>query len=138
SAFKAMKSDLGIRPLYHQLGHRVEAHIMVAFLAYCLLVTLKNRLQALAPGLSPRAVLEKLATGPLTAGLLQPFPPDNNCNNNVSRSSTGSTAQSATRRRSRSSSWPQSCLIKSAKERNKDNIAVPLCISHSKGLTIRS
>jgi len=62
AAFKAMKSELGIRPLYHQLGHRVEAHIVVAFLAYCLLVTLKNRLQALAPGLTPRAVLEKLAT----------------------------------------------------------------------------
>ena len=62
AAFKAMKSKLGIRPLYHQLGHRVEAHILVAFLAYCLLVTLKNRLQALAPGLTPRAVLEKLAT----------------------------------------------------------------------------
>jgi hypothetical protein len=62
AAFKAMKSELGIRPLYHQLGHRVEAHILVAFLAYCLLVTLKNRLHALAPGLTSKAVLEKLAT----------------------------------------------------------------------------
>jgi transposase len=62
AAFKAMKSELGIRPLYHQLGHRVEAHILVAFLAYCLLITLKNRLQALAPGLTPKAVLEKLAS----------------------------------------------------------------------------
>lgn len=62
AAFKAMKSELGIRPLYHQLGHRVEAHILVAFLAYCLLITLKNRLQVLAPGLTPKAVLEKLAT----------------------------------------------------------------------------
>jgi len=62
AAFKAMKSELGIRPLYHQLGPRVEAHILVAFLAYCLLVTLKNRLQVLAPGLTPKAVLEKLAT----------------------------------------------------------------------------
>jgi len=62
AAFKAMKSELGIRPLYHQLGRRVEAHILVAFLAYCLLITLKNRLQALAPGLTPKAVLEKLAT----------------------------------------------------------------------------
>ncbi|HEX8882747.1 MAG TPA: IS1634 family transposase [Candidatus Acidoferrum sp.] len=62
AAFKAMKSELGIRPLYHQLGHRVEAHILVAFLAYCLLVTLKNRLQVLAPGLTAKAVLEKLAT----------------------------------------------------------------------------
>jgi transposase len=62
AAFKAMKSELGIRPLYHQLGHRIEAHILVAFLAYCLLITLKNRLQVLAPGLTPKAVLEKLAT----------------------------------------------------------------------------
>jgi len=62
AAFKAMKSELGLRPIYHQLGHRVEAHIFVAFLAYCLLTTLKNRLQALAPGLTPKAVLEKLAT----------------------------------------------------------------------------
>jgi transposase len=62
AAFKAMKSELGIRPIYHQLGHRVEAHIFVAFLAYCLLVTLKNHLQALAPGLTPKATLEKLAT----------------------------------------------------------------------------
>ena len=61
AAFKAMKSELGIRPIYHQLEHRVEAHILVAFLAYCLHVTLKNRLQALAPGLTPQAVLEKLA-----------------------------------------------------------------------------
>jgi len=61
AAFKTMKSELGLRPIYHQLGHRVEAHILVAFLAYCLLVTLKNRLQALAPGLTPRAVLETLS-----------------------------------------------------------------------------
>jgi len=60
AAFKTMKGELGLRPIYHQLGHRVEAHILVAFLAYCLLVTLKNRLQALAPGLTPGAVLETL------------------------------------------------------------------------------
>src|SRR5450755_3884954 len=62
ATFKCLKSDLGVRPIYHQLEHRVEAHIMVAFLAYCLIVTLKHRLQAYAPGLTPRAVLEKLAT----------------------------------------------------------------------------
>lgn len=62
AAFRTMKSEPGLRPIYHQLGHRVEAHILVAFLAYCLLVTLKNRLQALAPGLTARAVLETLAT----------------------------------------------------------------------------
>jgi transposase len=60
-AFKCLKSDLGIRPIYHQLEHRVEAHILVAFLAYCLTVTLKHRLQAHASGLTSRAVLEKLA-----------------------------------------------------------------------------
>jgi transposase len=62
ATFKCLKSDLGIRPIYHQLEHRVEAHIMVAFLAYCLTVTLKHRLKAYAPGLTPRAVLEKLAS----------------------------------------------------------------------------
>jgi transposase len=60
AAFKCLKSDLGIRPIHHQLEHRVEAHILVAFLAYCLTVTLKHRLQMHAPGLTPRAVLEKL------------------------------------------------------------------------------
>ena len=44
------------------IGTRVDAHILVAFLAYCLQITLKNRLMIHAPGLSPRAVLEKLAT----------------------------------------------------------------------------
>ncbi len=62
AAFKSMKSDLGLRPIYHRIEHRVEAHILVAFLAYCLTVTLKHRLQASAPGLTPKAVLEKLAT----------------------------------------------------------------------------
>ena len=59
-AFKELKGDLAIRPIYHQLDHRIEAHIFVAFIAYCLQVTLKQRLRALAPGLTPRAVLEKL------------------------------------------------------------------------------
>jgi transposase len=62
AAFRALKSELGLRPIYHQVEKRVEAHIFVAFLAYALAVTLKQRLVALAPGLSPRAVLEKLAT----------------------------------------------------------------------------
>ncbi len=62
AAFKCLKSDLGIRPIYHQLEHRVDAHILVAFLAYCLTVTLKYRLAEFAPGLTPRAVLEKLGS----------------------------------------------------------------------------
>ena len=60
-AFKELKSDLAIRPIYHQIDERIEAHIFVAFLAYCLQVTLKYRLKSLAPGLTPRAALEKLA-----------------------------------------------------------------------------
>jgi len=62
SVFRSLKSELGIRPIHHQLEHRAEAHILIAFLAYCLHVTLKNRLMIHAPGLTPAAVLEKLAT----------------------------------------------------------------------------
>src|SRR5246127_2864483 len=60
-AFKELKHDLAIRPIYHQTDERIEAHILVAFLAYCLQVTLKERLRALAPGLTPRSVLDKMA-----------------------------------------------------------------------------
>src|ERR1700675_4407492 len=60
AAFKTMKDDLQLRPIHHQLEHRVEAHIFVAFLAYCLHATLRARLKPLAPGLTPRAVLDKL------------------------------------------------------------------------------
>ncbi|HKF20259.1 MAG TPA: IS1634 family transposase [Candidatus Angelobacter sp.] len=62
SVFRSLKSELGIRPIYHQLEHRADAHVLIAFLAYCLPVTLKNRLLIYAPGLTPAAVLEKLAT----------------------------------------------------------------------------
>jgi hypothetical protein len=61
SVFRVLKSELGIRPLYHQLEHRADAHILIAFLAYCLQITLKQRLLQRAPGLTPTAVLEKLA-----------------------------------------------------------------------------
>jgi len=60
-AFKELKSDLSIRPIYHQIDERIEAHIFVAFMAYCLQVTLKQQLKSLAGGLTPRAVLEKFA-----------------------------------------------------------------------------
>ena len=62
AAFKCLKSDLAIRPIHHQLEHRVEAHIFVAFLAYCLMVTLRQMLAPHAPGLTAKAVLETLAT----------------------------------------------------------------------------
>jgi len=58
-AFKTLKGDLAIRPIHHQKEQRVEAHIFVAFVAYALHVTLRRRLRDLAPGLTPRSVLEK-------------------------------------------------------------------------------
>jgi transposase len=61
-AFRNLKGDLSVRPIYHQLDNRIEAHIFVAFLAYCLHVTLRHRLRKHAPGLTPRAAIEKLAT----------------------------------------------------------------------------
>jgi transposase len=61
-AFKNLKSDLSLRPIYHQKDPRIEAHIFVAFLAYCLQVTLQQRLKALAPGLTVRSILEKFAS----------------------------------------------------------------------------
>jgi transposase len=62
SVFRTLKSELGIRPIYHQLEHRADAHVLIAFLAYCLQVTLQNRLLVHAPGLTPAAVMAKLAT----------------------------------------------------------------------------
>jgi transposase len=62
SVFRSLKSELSIRPIRHQLEHRADAHVLIAFLAYCLQVTLKNRLMMHAPGLTPAAVFEKLAT----------------------------------------------------------------------------
>jgi transposase len=60
-AFKNLKGDLAIRPVFHQDEARIEAHVFIAFLAYCLHITLGRRLHALAPGLTPRAVLDKFA-----------------------------------------------------------------------------
>src|SRR5947207_969626 len=60
-AFKNLKGHLAIRPIFHQDQARIEAHIFIAFLAYCLHATLARRLHALAPGLSPRSVIEKFA-----------------------------------------------------------------------------
>ncbi len=61
AAFKDLKDDLGLRPIFHQLESRIEAHIFVSFLAYCMHVTLRQRLRQAAPGLTPRSVLEKFA-----------------------------------------------------------------------------
>ena len=61
-AFKELKHDLAIRPIFHRTESRIEAHIFVAFIAYCLHVTLKNLARPCAPGLTPRAILETFAT----------------------------------------------------------------------------
>lgn len=61
-AFKELKNDLEIRPVYHQKDERIESHIFVSFLSYCLQVTLKQRARSKAPGLTPRAILEKFKT----------------------------------------------------------------------------
>lgn len=61
-SFKTLKGDLAIRPIFHQKDDRIEAHIFVAFLAYCLHVTLRQQLRPLAGGLTPRSVLEKFST----------------------------------------------------------------------------
>jgi hypothetical protein len=60
-AFKNLKGDRAIRPVFHQEERRIEAHIFIAFLAYCLQITLQRRLHALAPGLTARSALEKFA-----------------------------------------------------------------------------
>ena len=62
AAFKNLKDDLQIRPIFHQKEERIQAHIFVAYLAYCLHVTLQGKLRQIAGGLTPRTVLEKFAT----------------------------------------------------------------------------
>ncbi len=60
-AFKNLKGDLAIRPIFHQREKRIEAHILISFLAYCLHITLTERLRSPAPGLTVRSTLEKFA-----------------------------------------------------------------------------
>jgi hypothetical protein len=66
ASFRALKSELSIRPLFHQKEPRVKAHVMVAFLGYALWVTLKHRLKR-RPAIVPQ---------PSTSGInnAQPFP----------------------------------------------------------------
>lgn len=61
-AFRTLKGDLGLRPIFHRNPERIEAHLFVAFLAYCLMTSLRQQLRGHAVGLMPRVVLEKLAT----------------------------------------------------------------------------
>ena len=61
-AFRTLKGDLGLRPIFHQKPSRIEAHLFIAFLSYCLSITLRQQLRGLAAGLMPRTVFEKLST----------------------------------------------------------------------------
>jgi hypothetical protein len=61
-AFRTLKGDLGLRPIFHKKPSRIEAHLFIAFLSYCLSITLRQQLRGLAGGLMPRTVFEKLAT----------------------------------------------------------------------------
>ena len=61
-AFRELKNDLGLRPVYHQLDDRIEAHVFTAFMALCLFQTLRAIARERAPGLTPRQIVEKFRT----------------------------------------------------------------------------
>ena len=61
-AFRELKGDLGLRPVYHQLEDRIEAHIFTSFMALCLLTTLRVIARGHAPGLTPRQIIDKMKT----------------------------------------------------------------------------
>lgn len=61
AAFRTLKSELAIRPLFHQLEKRVKAHVLVAFLGYALLVTLKHLLKRRGSDYSPAYILRRLS-----------------------------------------------------------------------------
>ena len=78
-ACKNLKQDLAIRPVFHQDEHQIEAHIFIAFLAYCLQVTLQRRQHALEPGLSAPSALEKIAAVHMIAVHLHRQPTGGSC-----------------------------------------------------------
>jgi len=60
AAFRIQKSELGIRPVWHQRADRVQAHILVCFLAYVLWKTLEQWQRRAGLGQSPRTILDEL------------------------------------------------------------------------------
>ena len=64
SVFRSLKSELGIRPIYHPLELRADAHILIAFLAHCLQIILKQGLLLHAPGLTPAASAGEVSRNP--------------------------------------------------------------------------
>ena len=61
-AFRTLKGDLGLPPIFHHEPKRIEAHLFITSLAYCLAITLRQQLRGLAGGVMPRTIFEKLAT----------------------------------------------------------------------------
>jgi hypothetical protein len=61
AAFKQLKGERAVRPIYHQRKNRIEAHLFIAFIAYCIQVTLKHRLWLKAPDLPARQALDKFS-----------------------------------------------------------------------------
>lgn len=62
AAFRTLKQDLSIRPIYHQLEARVKAHVLICFLAYALYRTLDGLAKGKSLGMSARKILASLAT----------------------------------------------------------------------------
>jgi hypothetical protein len=60
AVFRTLKSELNLRPIWHRIRRRVEAHILIAFLGYCLWICLKQRLRAVAGSLTPEQVIHSL------------------------------------------------------------------------------
>ena len=61
TAFRIHKSDLSLRPIWHQKKHRVQAHVLVCFLAYVLWKTLSQMCKSAGLGDEPRKVLDEIA-----------------------------------------------------------------------------
>jgi len=59
AVFRALKSEMAVRPIWHWVGPRVEGHVMVAFLGYCLWACLKQKLKAVGPSLTPWQLLDQ-------------------------------------------------------------------------------
>lgn len=60
AVFRTLKSELNLRPIFHRIQRRVEAHILIAFLGYCLWICLKQKLRATAGSLTPAQVIHSL------------------------------------------------------------------------------
>ena len=113
-AFRTLKGDLGLRPIFHQLPERIEAHLFIAFLASCLSITLRQQLRTVTGGLIPRVVLEKLATVQMLDVVVPTTDGANFCscaapNPVVTCNSSSTTSTCHSRRSRRPASPPRRC-----------------------------